>query len=301
MNIIGFNGTLTYDATKPGNVLPNLEVQIGDDVPLVADTFISLLSWIHLDTVGEYELCFWAECEAAPCFPDVPDPLVEVCFELVAHQWKDAAKIELWEKWNLISLPLVPFDTDICSMLSSVDTTNYLALLGSGIPGVNNLFSVWYYDAAAEDWLVFGNGQDSLTTIESGKAYWIRLNYPLYAQWIQPYNPPYGPPDACGNYSWWVFGTEKPEPPSSPEVYSVEEGWNMVGFTCMNATLPCTTYLENWVSGVGGPEPVIYGWTQGCFAAQGWNFVDFDTDDLESGQGYWMSFPSAGSVYQFVP
>jgi len=275
---------------------------LAEDCVLTPTTVIPWDGYIHFNYPGDYTICFTAECTGG--FPACTPPncedgniLAQRCIDFKVHQWKDAAKITLDEKWNLISLPLVPFDTNLCSMLASVDTFDYFTFdASSHLIMQDNLMSIWNYDAATEDWLVYGNGQDSLTTIEDGKAYWFRLNYPLF-----PWTSPAGwtlPPNVCGNYTWWVFGTELPEPPDGPAIYSVEEGWNMVGFTSLNP-LAANVYLQNW-NAVGIPTPVIMGWTHGCFAAQKWNTVAFN-GTLTSGQGYWMAFPFAGTIYQNVP
>jgi len=274
---------------------------IAENCTLAKNTVIGWDGYIHFNMPGEYTICFTAECTGGfpACTPpncDEGNILTQRCITFEVHQMKDAAKIELWDKWNLISLPLVPFDTDICSMLASVDTFDYWTFYDADmLVSQDNLMSVWNYDAATEDWLVYGNGQDSLTTIEDGKAYWFRMRYPL-----SPHAK--GPPQECGNYSWWVFGTQLPEPPDGPRVYSVEQGWNMVGFTSLTAMAP-NVYLKNW-DAMTIPVPVIMGWTQGCFltGAQAWKTVAFNaTNGLVPGQGYWMAFAQPGFIYQNVP
>jgi len=283
---------LTWEPCMDPDGIPD-EVELADDYALAYNTTIEWEGYIHFDTPGDYTICFTAECVGG--FPACTPPncedgniLVQKCIDFHVHQWKDAAKIPLDEKWNLISLPLVPFDTDLGNMLSSIDLFDYATYVASGgLVIQSNLLSIWYYDAAADEWLVNGNGQDSLTTIEDGKAYWLRLRYPLEL------------PAHCGGYGWWVFGTELPEPPDGPKVYSVEAGWNMVGFTSMSA-LANNVYLANWAA-TPIPNPVIMGWTHGCFATQGWYSVAFGGTTLTPGQGYWIAFPYAGSVYQSVP
>ena len=277
------------------------KVVLANDLPLTADIGIAWDGMIHFACPGDYTICFTAECTGgAACEPPSCEPggniLVQRCIDFKVHQWKDAAKITLDEKWNLISLPLVPFDTDLEAMLASVDTFDYYSYFASGKHVVqDNLLSIWNYDAATGDWLVYGNGQSSLTTIEDGKSYWFRLRYPLFTETTYTGLPP----NTCGNYSWWVFGTELPEPPAGPKVYSVEAGWNMVGFTSLT-DLAANVYLGNW-DAMGIPEPVIYGWDHGCFAVQKWSSIAFASGNLVSGQGYWMAFPFAGAVFQVVP
>jgi len=240
------------------------------NVSLTANITIPWEALLHFDIPGDYELSFKLEClDPCPCPPCSP---IEVTtpFTFTVHQWKDAANITIAEKWNLISLPLVPFDTDIEDVLASC-------------PGVVNLSSVWHYDRPDNEWLCYSpdGSQTSLTTIEDGKSYWFRMDYPLPT-----------------TFTLWVWGTEMPEPKSGPAEYPVYLGWNMAGFTSMSNYL-ASTYLWNWST----VTPVVYGWTQGDWTTQGWNLVDVDPagDNLESGQGYWMAFPADGAIYVPTP
>jgi hypothetical protein len=311
-NITGPNcncTVLTWEPCKDADGIPTKHY-LADNHPLIYNTTIEWAGLIHFDRPGDYTICFTAECVGG--FPACTPPncengniLAQRCIDFKVYQMKDAAKLQLDEKWNLISLPLVPFDTDLCNMLASVDTLDWVTFLvySDQLVMQDNLLSIWNYDAATEDWLVYGNGQDSLTTIEDGKAYWFRLRYPLDspAQAGLYAASGLGPPGLCGNYSWWVFGTELPEPPDGPRVYSVEAGWNMVGFTSMSP-LANNVYLANWNAGGTIPPPVIMGWNHGCFPnGQGWYSIPFGGTTLTPGQGYWIAFPFAGVVYQNVP
>jgi len=228
---------------------------------------------LHFSTVGTYTFDLVLLSFAGVC--DLGCETVVRELEFVVHQQKDAFAIPLDEKWNLISLPLIPFDSDIDAMLASMATP-----LPRGI-----LVSIWHYDAFDKEWLVYGGGQGSLTEIVDGKSYWFRLAYPIPATWPQP------------PYYWWVFGTEKPQPPAGPLEYPVAKGWNMAGFTSL-LPMDIDEYLWNWNM---APYPVIYGWEQGAWTAQGWDLLDFSVDALEPGQGYWMAFPEGGYIYVPTP
>ena len=295
--------TYTWEPCFDADGIPNKHL-LADDYPLAVNSAICWDGLILFDTPGDYTICFTAECNGGPaCEPpdcDNGNILSQECIDFTVHQWKDAYKIELYEKWNLISLPLVPFDPDIDAMLASLDYFDYNTYIDSSfLVAQDNLLSIWNYDAAAADWEAYATdgSQTSLTTIEDGTAYWFRMRYPVEESYYSGYGV--GPLADCGPWNWWVFGTQLPEPPNSPKVYSVEAGWNMVGFTSM-INEPDTDYLSNW-NVVGVPAPIIFGWTNGCFAAQGWDAIPFDGTNLESGQGYWMSFGLPGFVYQVVP
>jgi hypothetical protein len=260
--------TLTDDdlTDEEGVYDSDTDIKLLDDESLAANTTISWTDGLlHFDSVGTYELCLYAECPEVTCQPPDEYIIAERCLEFEVHQWKDAAAIPIDEKWNLLSLPLVPFDSDIDNMLASMPAA-----------AVDDLVSIWHYDRCSDEWFVYdGNGYEDLTDIEDGKAYWFRMDYPI------------------DTYTWWVWGTEMPEPEASPAEYAVCEGWNMVGFTSLD-DMDASLYLWNWTS----PEPVVYGWTQGDWNVQGWHLVDVSgVEDLVSGQGYWMAFPADGAIY----
>ncbi|MCK4221362.1 MAG: hypothetical protein KAX25_00720 [Dehalococcoidia bacterium] len=253
--------------------------------PLPAAYTVTTPGRIHFDTVGDYEICLNATSPTAlECLPPGSELIIERCMKAKVYQWKDVCEIPLHRKWNLISLPLVPFVTDIDTLLLA-----YPALLRAEVD------SIWNYDRNAPncngDWKVWDGG--GLTDMYDGKSYWVKVDYD---------NTDPDPDMHAGAFHGflWVWGTEKPVPPNAPSAYDVCEGWNMVGFTSMTGA-PAKTYLANWDTGATKPEPVIYGWNHGCFVVQKWNNIDFQAGNLVSGQGYWMAFPSAGQVFQVVP
>ena len=112
-----------------------------------------------------------------------------------------SVNVTLNKGWNLMSLPIVPDDSAIATVLA--DITDDVVI------------SVHYYRATTESWLIYAPPDfTSLTTMEDGKAYWINMgaaaNLTLVGQAVAP--PGYGPP---------------------PPTYDVVEGWNMVGFRAM--------------------------------------------------------------------
>jgi hypothetical protein len=105
--------------------------------------------------------------------------------------------IELQKDWNLISLPLVPANSSISSVLS--------LLLKEGL-----LESVWTYDAETKTWHSYAPGAPpDLTTMVDGKGYFIKMK---------------------GYNVLIVQGTEQPAPPATPRVYHVVPGWNLIGY-----------------------------------------------------------------------
>jgi muconolactone delta-isomerase len=201
--------------------------------------------------------------------------VAEDCFDITVHQWKLSHKIELFAKWNLISLPFRPFETDITTALTS-------------FPNAGMVMSIWHYDQCADDW--FGYSGEGLTEMVDGDGYWIRM--------------PYGPTAPIGTSygDWWVFGTDRPyEEAPTPFSYTECEGWSMIGFTPVwVAGVPQATgdmnYLWNWwdIFGTWADYGLIYGWTP---ATQTWavHMPSFGT--FVPGEGYWISFEHDGFVY----
>jgi len=268
---------LTYNECDPLIAkLGPTPVLIAENYTLAKDTVLTWEGLIHFDTVGEYTICFWAECPGTigdPC--EIPGEeeeniLVERCIDFDVHQWKDAGKIYLGEKWNLISLPLVPFETDIDTLLGSVD-------LDPDLDKADNLISIWHYDAAADDWDMYPGG--GLTDMVDGESYWVRMTYPNGF-----------------NYTWWVWGTAKAMPPAAPSAYPMEVGWNMFGFTSLN-NMDSDDYLWNF-GGATNPYPLTYGWDNtGDWGTSDWDLIDYSVPDVfETGQGYWGYFPTGGTV-----
>jgi len=272
---------LTYDTCDPLiQAYGPTEYEILTIDPLLKDSSYNFGGLIHFDTVGEYTICFTAVCPAGvgdPCAGGAGEDtvLVEKCFDFDVHQWKDVGKITLDEKWNLISLPLVPFDTDIDTLLGSLDPEALDADL------VDDLVSIWHYDRCTDDWAVWGNGQSSLTDMVDGESYWVRMTYPN-----------------AGNmpYTWYVWGTARNMPPEAPSSYAVCAGWNMFGFTSLTDQ-DMDSYLWNYAAAT--TKPLVYGWDNtGDWTTSGWEIHLFGNADIDmvSGQGFWGNFPAAGAI-----
>ena len=114
--------------------------------------------------------------------------------------------------WNLISLPITPFDTSIESVLTPL-----------AFP--YDLVSIWYYDRCNDEWLVYGNGDTTfktLTTMEDGKAYWVRMRYP---------EEQHSDPAISGTYPYNSMGIWHQSPNASKlaiilrRVPGLEHGW----------------------------------------------------------------------------
>jgi hypothetical protein len=258
----------------------------GDDydlanITLATNTSLTYELWIHFDSVGEYELCFSAACEPPACAPPccAAPEMPTKCYDIKVYQWKEAMKIELVHKWNLISLPLVPLEDppieDILKAMPDYDTL---------------ILSVWYYDrsnCASSKWLSYSpdGAMTSLTTMEDGKAYWIRTTYNS--------TPGFQMGDDLDEVLW-VWGTPKPVPPNSPSAYPVCEGWDMIGYTEITYMLD-DDYLWNFYAGAVALYGAVQGWNA---TAQTWDssFMPGSVN-MTPTKGYWASFGLDGAIY----
>jgi hypothetical protein len=284
--------TITFDdGNNPTWTLTDAD--IGDEHTIVAAVALPdpcaavgpYPMWLHFSSPGKYEICFYLECPAVTCGPG-EKIVAQECMPCSVYQWKEAVKIPLFRKWNLISLPLVPLVDppieDVMGAYAYFDT---------------DVMSIWYYDRCEDEWLVYPagypGGDAELTTMEDGKAYWVRIKYDAL-------NPPGTLLDGL-----WVWGTPKPTPPLGPSAYEVCEGWNMVGLTGYETGawgwgFPVfdDIYLWNWWSVFMMPEySGLYGWDptfQTWYSLIPWGNL---LPDLYDGQGYWIAFEHDGFIY----
>ena len=165
--------------------------------------------------------------------------------------------IELQTGWNLISMPVVPEDTDIETVLADI---------------MENVAIVWEYDAGTGEWkwYVPGQVQSTLTTMQDGSGYWVRMN---------------AADTLC------VVGQEVLEPPQ----YPVVEGWNLIGFTSTTA-MHHSEYLSDLYTG-GAPDYSII-WVWDATTPKYFNIHPLGELDgnLEPGHGYWLRATKDGTI-----
>ena len=158
--------------------------------------------------------------------------------------------IPLNASWNLISLPIMPYNTDVLSVMSSVD---------------GNWNSVWSYENGA--WksydLSVPDFLNDLTTMESGKGYWV---------------------DMKSDDTLLVTGSE-PADKSIP----LTSGWNLVGYNSFNSR--STT---DAMSSVDGNWNSVWSYENGYWKYYDLSIPDFLNDLTTMGpkQGYWIEMKS---------
>jgi hypothetical protein len=158
--------------------------------------------------------------------------------------------IDLNAGWNLISLPLIPNDSDIEDVL--VDVSSDVSV-------------VWAYEAG-EGWTFWDPtdiGSSTLDTMQDGKGYWIYM-------------------DAATTQT--VFGVVNPVAPMTPPTYSVDAGWNLIGFKST-----CTRTASAYLAGVS----CVRIWS---FDNNAWVPVQ-SGDMLQPGLGYWIAATGAGTIF----
>jgi len=165
--------------------------------------------------------------------------------------------ITLHEDWNLVSLPLIPESSNITDVLA-------------GVTGAN-VTQVWAYDPTllpGTPWLNYIPGVGgNLTTMEDGIGYWVVAN---------------------GEATLTVTGQCMPDPPATPPMYAVYDGWNLIGYKSI-----ITRTHDDYLLNVAGRYTVIWGYDEG------WDLVfplPLGTGMLTPGQGYWVWMTEDGTI-----
>jgi hypothetical protein len=180
-------------------------------------------------------------------------------FYLICNPDLPLVSINLLPGWNLISLPLIPDNSDIDAVISD-------GTLSSGDHA--NVVIVYYFDTTAEEWLWWNGSQAStLSIMEDGRGYWV------YA-------------DVADNLN--VDGIQAGHPGQD---YSVFAGGNMVGFTSTTNMAP-----EAYLISEEGNYTLLYRWADGLWL---WWIKDNPSSTLtnmQSGYGYWLYMDTDGTI-----
>jgi len=205
-------------------------------------------------TKGDYSLTINATDAAGN--PATPDESLKVRVRSEATGFE----IDLVEGWNLISLPLIPDDSDITVIISS-DT------ISTG--DVSSIGIVRAYDPATGEFPYYmpSDGSGELAEMVDGVGYWVFMNE-----------------DA----TLTVTGLRWPTPPAVPPSYDVIVGWNLIGFKSL-ADDSAASYLAN----IEGTYPVL--WIYDATAGKYVNVKDAE-DGMIAGHGFWIWVTEAGTI-----
>jgi hypothetical protein len=159
--------------------------------------------------------------------------------------------------WNLISVPLVPANTAIGTVL------------GSQVAG-GNFTVVWSYQGGKWLSVVLNGGKlsGSLTSIRDGFGYWIYMTKPD---------------------SLFVVGSVFPPPPAIPSTYALGVGWNLLGFKPQPVVEGETVgaYLSSITGNIDANNVWVYDNPSGSWIRANAGY------SLQPGQALWVLVSSA--------
>ena len=176
-----------------------------------------------------------------------------------AFMYGSSQGIPLGAGWNLMSLPLIPNDTAIASVMDGVD-----------VDSVNGYDQEWGGDGWRRwDPPLF---TEQLTTMTTDPGYWVKMFSA----------------DTLTN-----AGLFQPNPPGLPKSYSLQGGWNLIGYHAttqarLTGPVTVTTYLGTTLL---DNARAMYYYEGGVYkiAASG--------EAMKVGFGYWLALDAAGTLY----
>lgn len=164
--------------------------------------------------------------------------------------------------WNMMSLPLIPADSSIETVLEGIDD-------GTDVE------SVWAYDAQSNTWTSYDKESGGeLEEMVDGEGYFLKT-------------------DSAGTMN--VSGYQDTKINELPQAYDVYEGWNLIGFKYNDAMHPYA-YLGRDVAG-SGTRLYTFGndLTQELYSDGGINEVSQDKK-MQPGKGYWLAVSQDGTI-----
>lgn len=165
----------------------------------------------------------------------------------------------LYRGWNLLSLPVIPLDSDVGTILSGHDGV---------VEGVTEKVDVvWEYEAGTGEWHAYSPSApaevDDLTDLEDGSGYWVKM---------------------LEDATMTVVGSNFLAGPHDPPEYDLVLGWNLIGY---KGVLPIAPhyYLEE--------DDVEYNRLLGYHRSYG---ALYTPEKLYPGDGYWIYVVNRGSI-----
>gem|GEM_PF-2139632 len=272
----GFNVTLPADTAEDyiltiGNDgAAELSYDIGDgDCPWLAESPASGTVvpggsqniTVTINTAGLAPGNYTAEIVVASNDPDENPALVPVALQVEPPHI--SYNITLAAGWNLVSLPVMPDNTDIADVTAGI----------SGNVGI-----VWAYNTTADPdtwlWYAPGNPLSTLTAIEEGMGYWFSMN---------------------GTAALEGSGQEIPGQGAPPPAYDVFVGWNLIGFSSTTSMS-----LESYLASIAGDYSIVWGYNAAADTDPWlWYAPDISSSTLttmEPGFGYWLWATADGVI-----
>ncbi|MCD6468111.1 MAG: hypothetical protein J7L32_02205, partial [Thermoplasmata archaeon] len=178
-------------------------------------------------------------------------------------------RITLSQGWNLISIP------------ADVSSISIRTLLDSIWSNINMSCNILWYNASSDSWLSYNPSQQtgSLSSIEPGKAYWIKMN---------------ATDTLVGNYYIFPHGTSP-----TPIVELTGHRWNMIGhWVVYNQTADTSGGLSSLSDVLASSGEILYKYdtTTGAFV----NVYGSSTTNMEPGVGYWLWLKTTQTGYYTV-
>lgn len=172
--------------------------------------------------------------------------------------------IDLPVGWNMFSVPEIPINTAIGSVLATLIADNSFDV-------------VWVYQGGKWVNAMQSGGKvtGALKTIVDGQGYWIHMTE-----------------HDTLTYSVPSTGLVLPLPPKTPPTYSLPLGWNLVGFKPQPTIVPiqASTYLGSINTKYDAAHVYIYDTSTAA-----WSLVT-PTTDLEPGQAIWVYMTAAATL-----
>lgn len=213
----------------------------------------------------------------------VPDDLGVVRFcavDLVGRTACDWATIHVENRftinlrpgWNLISTPLLLYNTDISAALSHLKDAN-------GNPTWTKIYAMTNDPAAPNKyvWTMHDAAGGALTDFVDGQGYWIQMKTTDQLTFVG---------------SWKSFGDTGT--PVAPPEYQVQVGWNLIGYTHWGQPTSWPNKLVADYLGMPLAPSVEALWRYDSVSE---TYVPmYLADPMLKGAGYWLATADAGTI-----
>jgi hypothetical protein len=172
-----------------------------------------------------------------------------------------SASIDLVAGYNLVSLPMIPIDPDLDTMMTGLDYIKISQYANDGDP----LTDDWHSNTAGNP------GISDLFLLEDGWGFWFNMN-------------------TAGTLTFDGYELAPP-PPAMPKSYPVNQLYNLIGFKSMVSKLP-----SEYLAAVEGMYTIIYGYDGTWFIVGTPGHLT-----LDPGLGYWLAIKAGEETAYIFP